>query len=710
MKSFLLLSFLFCSLGSSAQVVEALKPAQKVDFTHVEAEISIFPETSLVEGSVKYSFDILQQTDSIYIDAKNMEFKNVRFNGKAVKINNNGHRLWILDGFAQSQKNELELQYTAQPQQAMYFINWNVADSIVAPQQVWTQGQGRNTSNWLPSFDDMNEKAIFSLKVNFKEHFKVIANGELMGTKSLNDSIKQWHYAMEKPMSSYLVAIAAGSYEQENFETALGIPVALYYPTGEDDKVEPTYRYTKRIFEFLEAEIGVSYPWKNYKQVPVQDFLYSGMENTGTTIFSSALMVDSTAYKDQNYVNVNAHELAHQWFGNLVTSKNGDHHWLHEGFATYYALLAEREVYGVDYYYWKLFQTAEELKDLSDQGKGEALINSKAGSLTYYQKGAWALHILKEKVGEEAFKQGVIRYLEQNAYQNVTTDDFLSGIEKASGIAMDGFKNDWLLQSAFQGTEALNSLKKSNFIRSYMELAALREYPLSSKKAYLTTALDFPVNDYIGQEVVFQLSGENIQQSLPLYKKAFESGNLYVRQAIALSVDTVPEELKPIFIGLLKDDSYLTKENTLLKLWLAFPEETHKWLKNTEGIDGLSNKNVRMLWLVINLVSPEVDPEKSREYYEELSGFTRGYVPFEVRQNAFGYLYQINAFTRDNLVDLVKAGQHHIYRFRDFSRKLLDQLLGTEEYREKFRLLSRELSGKDRDFLETRLKSINSSL
>ena len=181
-------------------------------------------------------------------------------------------------------------------------------------------------------------------------------------------------------MSSYLVALAVGKYEKEEIASSSGVPIELYYYPGDDRKAEPTYRHTQQIFEFLEKEIGVAYPWQNYKQIPVRNFLYAGMENTGTTIFSDLFVVDSTAFKDRNYVNVNAHELAHQWFGDLVTVASGEHHWLQEGFSTYYALLAERAIFGEDYYYWKLFESAEELKELSDSGKGEALINSKASS------------------------------------------------------------------------------------------------------------------------------------------------------------------------------------------------------------------------------------------------------------------------------------------------------------------------------------------
>ena len=703
MKHFLHLIFLICAATGFAQDKSVKDQVDKVDFKSVDAEISIFPLEEKVEGTLEYKFDVLKETDSIFLDGKNVEFEEVLLNGKPVTVFNDKNRLWVISDFKPSEGNILNLKYSATPEQAMYFINWDAPEGKKIDRQVWTQGQGKNNSNWLPSFDDTREKLIFDLKLNFKSGYEVLANGRLKDKKILNDSITQWSYDMEKPMSSYLVAVAAGKYNKQHFNSASGIPVDLYFDPEEKEKVEATYRHSKEIFDFFEKEIGVPYPWLNYKQIPVQDFLYAGMENTGTTIFANSLVVDSIAFNDRNYVNVNAHELAHQWFGNLITESNGEDHWLHEGFATYYALLAEKELFGEDYYYWKLFQTAEQLKELSDGGKGQSLLNRGGSSLTYYQKGAWALHILKEITGEQAFQQGIKNYLEKYSFQNVTTDEFLAEMEKVSGKDLSIFKQDWLQQSAYQGSEALNSLQKSEFIRSYMEIAALRETPFQQKKKILASALDFPINDYIGQEVVYQLKGELGPEALQLYKKAFETGNLYVRQAIALSMDNIPKELKKEFESLLSDQSYISIENALLKLWSQFPSEANKYLDQTKDLEGFSDKNIRMLWLTLKLVSPEGSSEEKEKLYNELSTYTREYYPFEVRENAFGYLYQIDALSDENILDLIDGTQHHTYSFRDFSRKLFDRLLEDEKYRIKINSLKKNLDGRELDFINKKI-------
>src|SRR5690606_8071826 len=226
--------------------------------------------------------------------------------------------------------NQLSFNYTVSPMQAMYFINWNTTAETEVSRQVWTQGQGRFTSHWLPSFDNTREKIIFNLNYSFDADYTVVSNGMLQDKITINDSVTKWSFTMKDPMSSYLVAMTAGKFEVEKLTTFSGVPVELYFVESDREKVHWTYKHTADIFDFLEKETGVDYPWQNYKQIPVRDFLYAGMENTGATIFSESFITDSIGFNDRNYVNVNAHELAHQWFGNYVTAKTGEHHWLQE--------------------------------------------------------------------------------------------------------------------------------------------------------------------------------------------------------------------------------------------------------------------------------------------------------------------------------------------------------------------------------------------
>ena len=404
-------------------------------------------------GKANYTFAIVSTLDSIFLN-NFTEVSELKLNGKPLAFTAKPDAIWFKAPTELGTYN-LSLSYYTKPKQTAYFVN---ADTTNSATQLWTQGQGKYTSHWLPSLDDMNDKIEFDLSFLLESDYDVIANGKLVDRKEVN-GLTEWKYDMQNPMSSYLVAFAIGDFDKKQLISKSGVPLELYYEPKDSLKVEPTYRYSKEIFDFLEEEIGVPYPWQNYKQVPVHDFLYAGMENTSCTIFSNQYMIDSTAFVDKNYVNVNAHELAHQWFGNLVTEVDGNHHWLHEGFATYYAYLTENEIFGDDFLFWKLFETAEALKAASESGEGFALTNPKADSLTFYEKGAWALAILKELVGETNFKIAVQNYLKKHAYQNVTLTDFLSAIETQSGHDLSDFRAQWLAQITFNYEEALTFFK-----------------------------------------------------------------------------------------------------------------------------------------------------------------------------------------------------------------------------------------------------------
>jgi aminopeptidase N len=331
-----------------------------VDFLTCNAILYPNFEEKSITGFVQLDFNVLSSIDSIKIDAKQMNFTDVQINGKEVKYLNTSKQLVLFEGFKKG-KNTLQFNYKAIPKQTLYFIG------DVNDYQIWTQGQGKYTSHWLPSFDDVNEKVIFGITINYyvdmdKFEFNPIAlsNGKLnfekktiSWSRGVNNISR--NYQMQKPISSYLVMLAFGKFGMQEVKSKSGTPLEFYIDKNDYSKFEPTYRYSKQIFDYLEQEIGVKYPWKIYRQVPVRDFLYAGMENTTSTIFAQDFVVDSIGFNDRNYCNVNAHELAHQWFGDLVTAQSGKHHWLQEGFATYYALLAERHIFGDDYFYHELY-------------------------------------------------------------------------------------------------------------------------------------------------------------------------------------------------------------------------------------------------------------------------------------------------------------------------------------------------------------------
>ncbi|MEM9647601.1 MAG: M1 family metallopeptidase [Bacteroidota bacterium] len=677
----------------------------KVDFISAKVTIQPNPLSKSIKGTVSYDFEVLKDTESVFLDAVDMEFSKVTLDTKKVKFSNDGKRITIKKRLKKGRSYTLRLDYTSQPSQTVYFPRWQFPDSLKhsvdgtgsaliysklqeymdsrmlyllnkEEGQIWTQGQGKYTSHWLPSFDDMTEKVEFDLSIIFNSGYEVFANGVLKD-KITKGGQTTWHFNMEHPMSSYLVAFVIGNFKQKLLKSSSGVEIGLYYDPKDSLKIEPTYRYTKQAFEFLEKEIGVPYPWQNYKQVPVQDFLYAGMENTGATVFSNTFMVDSIGFVDKNYVNVNAHEMAHQWFGNLVTEQSGEHHWLHEGFATFYAYLAEKQIFGADYFYWRLWETANALSNFSGEGNGEALTNASAGSLTFYEKGAWALVMLKQRVGDEAFKEGIKNYLTKFAYKNVTIADFMWEMEKASGMKLKDFEEQWLQESEFPMEIAKDYLKNNNTsIALYYRIKDQIEKQIGSAEEILKATWENLRSTALKRELLLEYA--NVLSPSFLQKLLKEEG-LRVRQALVLGIESIPSESRVDFETLLKDQSYTTIESALFRLWTDFPDQRKQYLDVTKDITGFPNKNVHMLWLALALVTPDYENSKKPKYFEELNGYTGIEHHFEVRLLAFQYLKSIGAFNDQTLKNLIAACNHHVWHFKKTSRKMLKDFMKAKE-------------------------------
>ena len=672
---------------------------KKVNFTDASVFIKINPYTETVKGQVIYSFNVLQDVDSVFLDARQMKFLEVKLNNSEIPFSNNGKKISVYKIFKKGETHTLSLSYKVIPKKAMYFIDWKNKETTNG--QVWTQGQGKYTSHWLPSFDDMNEKVEFDLSIQFDADYKVIANGKLKDTKT-QGNLKSWFFDMEAPMSSYLVAFVIGNYKKKEQLSKNGTPLAMYYYPKDSLKVEPTYRYSKRIFDFLESEIGVPYPWQEYSQIPVKDFMYAGMENTGTTIFSDSFIIDSIAFVDKNYINVNAHELAHQWFGNLVTQYSGEHHWLHEGFATYYALLTEKEIFGEDYFNWKMYDTAKQLYKLSKSNKGESLTDPKASSLTFYDKGAWALYMLQKELGGPSFKKGIENYLKKYQFKNVIIANFIQEMEKESNVNLSDFEKIWLTNTDFPFDIAINTLEEHSIpIKDFNALQ--NELKISSEPDEFVILKYWNKNDssYFRSHLVTVYYNTLSKDFL---KRIFKTKDLKVIQALVLVAERIPNDLKNEFESLLVDDSYITLENALYKLWVSFPENKKQYLDKVEGIIGFSNKNVRLLWLTLALLTKDYSVEAKQSYFLELSNYTNPEYNFKVRQSAFQYLEEAVWFTDKSLKNLVNASIHHIWQFKKYARKLLDEIIQNKTYRDRLKGFSAEEFSKEEFlYLKSRL-------
>jgi aminopeptidase N len=692
-----LLFFLLLTASTFAQ------QTRKVDFKTAQGNITIDPIEKKVFGSVKYVLEVKHDIDTIRIDARNMQFSAVEMNGKEAMSVNSKKQL-ILPGNYKKGKHTLTFTYEAYPKQTMYF-NGDFSNETISNQQVWTQGQGKNTSHWFPSFDDVNEKVVFNMNISFDKDYQVLANGVLMHEYPDKDKII-WQYKMQKPMSSYLLAVAIGDFRNKSVGSKSGIPLQMFIQPKDTAKFESTYRYSKQIFDYLEKEIGFRYTWQIYKQVPVEDFLYGGMENTTCTIFTQDYVVDEIGFNDRNYVNVNAHELAHQWFGDLITAKSGKHHWLQEGFATYYALLAEREVFGDDYFYHQLYRNSLLLKNAAKTDT-IPVMNEKASSLSFYQKGAWALHFLRESIGPKAFQKAVKTYLKKHQYQNVETDQFLAEIKKtAPAFDTENYKKTWLEDYRFSTETANDLLSKNQFMNILFRVQKMRKIPFAENKARFSELLQANVFYPVKTEILYQLKDVAFQDKKELLLLALKTNDVKTRQAVGEFTDEIPLEFKADYESLLDDKSYDTREIVFMNLWKNFPGDRAKYLDKAKNWMGANDKSLRILYIMAFLNhadSQEEDAGIAPVYLNlhlELVRYTSDKYESSVRQNALMSALTIMGKNPDVLKNLVNATTHYKWQFSKFGRDKIRELLRQEDYRSIFQSLLPELKENEKAQLQ----------
>lgn len=412
----------------------------------MDLELKFAPKQGRVDGKVIHRFKPLQSCDTLYLDGPGIEIRSASMNDKQIEFDKSekGFTFRFQDELQVNKEYELKIEYKAFPKKGIYFIGWN-DETGRSRKQIWTQGQGTDNRHWIPHYDTPNDKITTDIKVHFPSEYLVLSNGELKSKKKGKDGNTVWNYIMEQAHASYLIMLGIGDYRIKTLESESGKKLNLWYYPDHEDRVEATYRYSKKMFDFFENEIGVPYAWPSYSQIPVQDFMYGAMENTSATLFGDFFMVDERGYLDRNYVGVNAHELAHQWFGDLVTARTAKHHWLQESFATFYNMMYEREAFGQDHYEWGLRNaTRSALKESKKNLR--PIAHSQAGSVRHYPKGAHVLHMLRYVLGREDYNRGIKRYLQENKFENVDSEDLLIAFHDELGLSLNWFWKQWVHQ------------------------------------------------------------------------------------------------------------------------------------------------------------------------------------------------------------------------------------------------------------------------
>lgn len=407
-------------------------------------DIRLYEKLGKVQGTATYLFDYLRpEVDTVFLDGIEMQVSAIKINDEAVKYRTDSAGVTIYLPTKRTPNSKLEIAYIAFPAKGMYFINWNNEDKK-SYKQIWTQGQGVDNRHWIPGYDDVSNLQTVTNKITFNDQYPVVSNGDLISVRANENGTKTWTYQLRDPHALYLIMIAAGDYQVRSLMSKGGVKIDQYYYPDHEDCFAATYQHSESMMDWFENEIGVSYPWgKIYRNVPARDFLYGAMENTSSTIFADYMHQNSRTQIERAYLGVNAHELAHQWFGDLITERSPPHHWLHESFATHYSKKFLEHLKGTEEFDWI---RKHELNAIFSAGANNSLpiAHSASGSPRHYPKGSFVLDMLRRELGNEHFRKSIQYYLTRHGHQNVETQDLSAAIYEVTGRNIDWFFDQWI--------------------------------------------------------------------------------------------------------------------------------------------------------------------------------------------------------------------------------------------------------------------------
>jgi len=456
--------FFFLLFGSLLHAQDSLQPPlhttreRTYDVLHYKLNLTFDVKGKTCRGVATVRLVPLRPNlDEIDLDAVNLNVTRVEFEDAPLDFNLSGDTLAIALGKPHGLRDTLSLAITysvTEPKKGLYFIQ---PDSGYPGKQwqVWSQGEQEDNRYWFPCYDFPNDKATSEVIATVDDNFTAVSNGKLVGEKrDPTNHTATFHWREEKPHVSYLISIAIGEYAivKDSWDD---VPIFNYvYPSVKNDAGR-SFGKTPKMLDFFSSKIGYRYPWEKYGHALVQEFMYSGQENVSISTITDRTIHDARANLDYSSDGLVAHELAHQWFGDLVSFRDWSHSWLSEGFASYLENLFQEYDKGHDVAF-KLLADAQTSVANSDRfDKRRPTVSARfvnPGDVfdnRIYQKGACVLHMLRFMLGDELFWKSIHHYVEKFAFGTAETNDFKVAIEEATGYNLEWFFDEWLYKAGY---------------------------------------------------------------------------------------------------------------------------------------------------------------------------------------------------------------------------------------------------------------------
>jgi len=422
------------------------------DLKNVLWKLSFSMEKGTIAGDVTNTVIMSENTKTVELSCSELHVTSVTVNGESAGFSTADDKLTVtLPKPGQTgQTLKVRTIYTGSPGSGFYFVQGSRAFPAKTG-MVYTQGEGEDNHYWIPTYDLPDDKATTECFVTVPKTWTAISNGKLMGIESAGGS-KVFHWKMDQPFSTYLISLVAGEYV-EGKDSWHGIPVDFYVPPGLMAQGKASFGDTPKMIDLYSKLTGIDYPYPKFAQETVGDFFVGGMENiTAVTQTIRTLHAAGTEpVNDSTYLV--AHELAHQWFGDLITCRTWEHMWLNEGFATTLPTFYDRLTRGQDAFDLDRYRNFEgAINSIGSRGRKD--VPGTVGSVAQvtmgspYDGGCSRILMLMHLLGEPLFWKSIHGFLEAYKFQPATTDEFFEVMSEFSGADLTSFKSQWFHTAA----------------------------------------------------------------------------------------------------------------------------------------------------------------------------------------------------------------------------------------------------------------------
>ncbi len=417
-------------------------PDRPGQVNHIRLDLEIELDHQRVMGICSLRLDPIRKgIRTLRLDAVDLDIQSVHCNGIEQLFSYDRQHLDIELQTPTQIGTMLDLQIhyqIQQPQRGIYFIH-PTPEYPQKPIQVWTQGEDEDSRYWFPCFDYPGQLATSELWITVPNPYQAISNGELVNVQAIGSDRTCYHWSQTQVHPTYLMTLAVGNFAKIQDEWQ-GKPVTYYVEKGRESDARRSMGKTPAMIEFFSTVFGYPYPYPKYAQICVADFIFGGMENTSTTLLTDRCLLDERATLDDlKTETLVAHELAHQWFGDLIVIKHWSHAWIKEGMATYAEILWDQFSDGPEKSNYHRYQDQQFYLSEDRERYRRPIVTHvykepiELYDAHLYEKGSCIYHMLRHQLGDDLFQKAIHHFVQTYAHRTVETIDLIRAIDAATG-------------------------------------------------------------------------------------------------------------------------------------------------------------------------------------------------------------------------------------------------------------------------------------